>query len=243
MNFENKVILVTGGNRGIGRATATEFAKLGAKVVINYVSNQAAAESLVSEFPTTITAIRADVANQSEVEGMVRQVADAYGRIDVLVNNAGIVFDIPFVSSTTDQWRRTFDVNVLGVFLCSRACLRYFPKDGGAIVNLGSVSGVDIFTPESMAYDATKAAIVSVTKGLAKEFAPQGVRVNAVAPGWVDTDMNKDLPAEFLAESIARIYLKRMAKPSEIAKAIVFLASDGASFINGATLVVDGGYG
>ena len=171
-----------------------------------------------------------------------KKTVETFGRIDILVNNAGIVFDVPFAERTVEQWKKTLDVNLLGVFLCSKYVAPHMSKNGGRIVNISSTSGVNSFSTESMDYGAAKAGVIILTRTLAKELAPK-ILVNSIAPGWIDTYMNKDLPKDYVEKETEKIYLKRFAKPEEVAKAILFLSSDDASYITGITLIVDGGYG
>lgn len=245
MKLKNKVALVTGSSRGIGKAIALAFAKEGAKVVINYLHSQEEAERVTDEIKkvgSEAVAIKADVSNQTQVMNMVELVLKRFGAIDILVNNAGVVFDKHFSKRTLEEWNRTLGVNLTGTFLCSKYCAPHLLKRKGTVINISSNNAFNAFSTESMDYDATKAGIVVLTKDFAKELAPK-VRVNAVAPGWVDTEMNKGLPADYVKEEIERTWLKRFAKPEEIAQVAVFLASDDSSFITGETIVVDGGYG
>jgi 3-oxoacyl-[acyl-carrier protein] reductase len=244
MRLKNKVAIITGSSRGIGKATALLFAKEGAKIVVNYSSSENEANRVVDEIKTLgsdAMCIKCDVSDEKQVKRMVEEAVRKFGKIDVLVNNAGIVSDVPFKERTVEQWKRTMDVNLLGVFLCSKYVAPHMPK-GGKIVNVSSTNGIYSFDPSSVDYDASKAGVIILTRNLAKEFAPN-IFVNCVAPGWVDTAMNKDLPRNFVESENEKIYLKRFAKPEEIGKAILFLASDDASFITGITLTVDGGYG
>lgn len=246
MKLKNKIALITGASKGIGRATALLFAKEGAKVAVNYFSSENKAKSVVEEIKkigSEAIAIKCDVSNEKQVKSMVDQVLSKFGSIDILVNNAGIVFDVPFLKRTVEQWKKTLDVNLLGTFLCSKHASESLKKtNNGKIINISSTNAIDCFSPEAMDYDASKAGIIILTRDLAKELAPE-IRVNAIAPGWVDTEMNKDLPQDFIDEETEQIYLKRFAKPTEIAKAILFLASDDASYITGSILKVDGGHG
>ncbi len=247
MRFKNEVVLVTGSSRGIGKATALLFAEEGANVVINYLtSEKEEANSVVNEVRkkgSKSFAVLCDVSNEKQVKIMIDKVIKEFGKIDVLVNNAGIVFDVPFEEKTAEQWKRTLEVNLIGVFLCSKFASKHMLKQkSGKIINLSSTNGIDSFNPSSMDYDASKAGVILLTRNLAKELAPT-IQVNSVAPGWVDTDMNKDLPQDYVKEETQKIYLKRFAKPEEIGKTILFLASDDANYITGSTLKVDGGYG
>jgi 3-oxoacyl-[acyl-carrier protein] reductase len=245
MKFKNKTVLVTGSSRGIGRATAIAFAQEGANVVVNYVKNKIAAENLVVKIKTLgskAIAIQADVAVESDVKKMIEKTVEYFGGIDVLVNNAGIVFDVPIMEKTVDQWERTLRVNLIGTFLCIKyATPNMKDRPGASILNISSTNGIDSLDPESADYDTSKAGVISLTKNLSQYLAPN-IRVNSIAPGWVNTEINKDLPKEFAESETQRIALKRFGSPEEIAKAVLFLCSEDASFITGSTLVVDGGY-
>ena len=246
MRLKNKIALITGASRGIGKATALLFAQEGAKIVVNYSSSEKEALAVVNEikkFGSEAIAIKCDVSLEKEVKKMIQQTIDTFGRIDVLVNNAGIVFDVPFFERTVEQWKKTLDVNLLGTFICSKyVSLHMLKQDGGKIINVSSTNGIDSFSPASIDYDSSKSGIIILTRNLAKELAPK-IQVNSIAPGWVDTEMNKDLPKDFVEEEKNKIYLKRFAKPQEIALAILFFASHDSSFITGSILKVDGGYG
>ena len=242
MKLQNKVALITGASRGIGKAAALLFAKEGAAVVINYINSETAANAVVSEIEKNggkALAVKCDVSKEDEVKAMIDKTISEYGKIDILVNNAGIVFDVPFQDQTVEQWKKVLDVNVIGTFLCSKYVTQHMKT--GTIVNIASTNGVDNFSPYSMCYDSTKAAIILITKDLAKELGPN-IRVNAVAPGWVDTDMNKDLPKDLIEQEIKNTYLKRLAEPDEIAKTILFLACDDSSYVTASVLTVDGGH-
>ncbi len=251
MKLKNKIAIITGSSRGIGKATALLFAREGATVVVNYHVSpfepdaEENAKNVVEEIKKTggkAIAIKCDVSKEDEVKEMINQIINKFGEIDILVNNAGIVFDVPFFERSVEQWKRTIEVNLLGTFLCSKyASEQMLKKGSGKIVNISSTNGIDSPNPKSMDYDASKAGIISLTRNLAKELAPK-IQVNSIAPGWVDTEMNKDLPQDFVKKETERIYLKRFAKPEEIAKSVLFLASDDANYITGTTLKIDGGY-
>lgn len=245
MQLDKKVALITGSSRGIGRAMALLFAQEGAKIVINYVQSEKEAKDVVrkiKEMGSDAIAIKCDVSQEKEVKQMIAKTIETFGRIDILVNNAGIVFDVPFNERTVEQWKKTLDVNLLGVFLCSKYAAPHLKKQkGSAIINISSTNGIDSFSPEAMDYDASKAGIIILTRGMAKELAPD-IRVNSIAPGWVNTEMNKGLPEKFIKEQAEKIYLKRFAQPEEIAKVALFLSSDDASFITGSVIKVDGGF-
>ncbi len=240
-----KVVLITGASRGIGKATAIEFAKKGYDVAINYVSNDDAAESLkdllTENYDTNVMTCKCDVVDEVKVKEMVKQVIDYFGKIDVLVNNAGIAIDTTFEDRTVENFRKILDVNLIGPFIVSREVGKYMlEQKSGAIVNVSSTNGLDTYYEYSLDYDTSKAGLINLTHNLSEYFAPY-IRVNAVAPGWVNTEMNKELDCDYVKAECEKIYLRRFAKPEEIAKAIYFLASDDASYINNEVLRVDGG--
>lgn len=245
MRFKDKIVLVTGSSRGIGRATALLFAKEGAKVIVNYHTSEKEAGKVVDaikKIGSDAIALQCDVGDEKEVKAMFEIAVKKFGKIDVLVNNAGIVYDIPLFEKTVEQWKKTLNTNLIGVFLCSKYAVQIMKKNkSGAIVNIASTNGINNTAPTSADYDASKAGIISLTRNLATELAPK-IRVNAIAPGWIDTDMNKDLPKNLLEKEIANVFMKRFGKPEEVAYAVLFLASDDASYIMGSTLVVDGGH-
>ncbi len=242
----NPVALVTGSSRGIGKATVIEFAKRGYDVVINYVSHEEEALALKKRiednYPVQVLAIQADVSKEEEVKNMVEEIIKTFGYIDCLVNNAGIAIDTMFEDKTVENFRRTLDVNLIGTFLVSKYVGKYMlEKKQGTIINISSTNGIDTIYPESLDYDASKAGVISLTKNLALQYAPN-IRVNSIAPGWVLTEMNQDLEKEFMEKEEQKILLERFAEPEEIAKVIVFLASSDASYINGEVIRVDGGF-
>ncbi len=244
MKLKNKVAIITGSSRGIGKATALLFAKEGANIVINCSKSENEANNVIDEIKklgVNSLCIKCDVSDEKQVKKMIETTIKKFGKIDILVNNAGIVFDVPFKERTIEQWKKTLDVNLLSVFLCSKYVVPYM-SNGGRIINISSTNGINSFNPDAMDYDASKAGIIILTKDLAKELAPN-ILVNSIAPGWVDTAMNKNLPRDFVKRETEKIYLKRFARPEEIAKAILFLVSEDASYITGITLIVDGGYG
>ena len=240
--FIDKIALITGASRGIGKATALAFAHEGAKVVVNFNHNEKAASEVVDEINNVSEAIavKADVSEPEQVQELVDQAIKRFGHIDILVNNAGIVLDIPFKEKTLEQWRQTIAVNLVGPYICAKAVLPHM-QEGGSIINITSTNGISTYHPDSMDYDASKAGEIIFTKALAQELAPK-IRVNAVSPGWIDTDMNKGLLADFLEEEKSKAALKRFGQPEEIAAVVLFVASDEASFMTGANLVADGGY-
>ncbi len=234
--------LVTGASRGIGRAIALALAEAGAEVVINYASSTEAAAAVVAEIADTggrAWSHRADVAVEEEVEGMVREVLARSGRLDLLINNAGITRDGLLMRMRTDDWRRVLDLNLTGVFLCTRAVSRSMLKARrGRIVNITSVVAL-MGNPGQANYSAAKAGVIGLTRSTAAEFASRGITVNAVAPGFIATEMTQDLdPAPILAA----IPLARLGQPEEVAGVVRFLAADpAAAYITGQVLQVDGG--
>lgn len=242
----NKVVLVTGSQRGIGRATIIEFAKKGFNVVIDYIEEEKRALALQKEveelYSVKALAIRADVREEEDVDRLVRETMECFGRIDVLVNNAGIAIDKEFEERLVKDWKDTLNTNLIGQFIVAKRVGVEMLKAGhGKIINISSTNGINTFFPTSLDYDASKAGVISLTHNLALQYAPY-IQVNAIAPGWVNTEMNADLPAELIAEETEKIYLKRFAEPEEIAKVIYFLASSDADYINGEVIKVDGGY-
>lgn len=245
MESNRNVVLVTGGARGIGRSTIIEFAKNGYDVVINYCHSEVEANELKEfvekQYNVRALVVKASVSNESEVEEMVTEVIQEFGHIDCLVNNAGIAIDTTFDDKTYDNFMETLKVNLIGTFMVSKYVGKYMLANGsGNIINVSSTNGIDTVYPESLDYDASKAGVISLTKNLALQYAPN-IRVNAVAPGWVTTDMNKELDYDFIKNEEEKIMLGRFADPSEIAKVILFLASSDASYINGSVIRVDGG--
>ena len=233
--MKDKVVLITGGSRGIGKATAEEFLKIGAKIIIFHANKS---------IKTTINVdkeIIVDISDEKQVKGAIDSIISDFGTIDILVNNAGIAIDKEFNERKVSDWQRTLDVNLVGTFLVSKYAGEVMLRNkSGKIINISSTSGLNDFSPYAIDYNASKAAIISLTKSLAIQFAPF-VNVNAIAPGWVNTDMNKDLPSDYMKKESERLCLKRIAEPNEIAKIVKFLASDDASYINGAVIVADGG--
>lgn len=242
--MENKVVLVTGSSRGIGKATIIEFASKGYNVVINYKDSKSEAEELKrfveSKYNIKALMIKADVSNENEVKNMVAEIIREFNSIDVLINNAGIAYDRTFDEIKIEEFEETLKVNVIGAFIVAREVSKYMKK-GSSIVNISSTNGTRTISPECLDYNISKIGLQSLTRDLAFQFKPN-IRVNAIAIGWADTDMNKDLPKDYIEEEKSKIYIERFADPSEIAKTIYFLASDESSYINGEIVNIDGGY-
>ncbi|TKG97283.1 3-oxoacyl-ACP reductase FabG [Puteibacter caeruleilacunae] len=246
-NLSNKVVLVTGGSRGIGKAICLAFAAEGAKVAVNYVSNKEKAEEVVAkikeDYQVDAFAIKANMAVEQEVLDMIAQVTAQLGKIDVLVNNAAYCPGGPISSYSVEEWEKTFGINVTGMFVASREVVKQWQDDQvkGSIVNIASQAAFRGSTTGHLPYDSSKGAMVSFTIGLAREVAKQGIRVNGVAPGLVRTEMVAETWEKRKEGYLARIPLYRIAEPEEIANVAVFLASDAASYITGSTIDVSGG--
>lgn len=246
MDFKNKVALITGASRGIGEASAIDLASHGCNIVINYNTSEKLAiklkEEIEHKYNVKVITFKADVSLEDEVITMINKVISVFGHIDILVNNAGIAIDTLFEDKTVENFQKILNVNLIGTFLMSKYVGEYMLKNkSGKIINITSTNGIDTFYPMGLDYDASKAGVISLTHNLALQYAPY-VNVNAIASGWVNTDMNKELEQEFIDEENKKIFLGRFAEPEEIAKVITFLASDDASYINGSVIRVDGGH-
>ena len=241
--LNNKTVLITGASRGIGASIAKTFAKNNYNIIINYLNNQEKArrlqEELTNKYKVKCILIKADISNEEEVKKMTSIAIEEFKKIDVLVNNAAISIDTIFQDKTVDNFQKILNTNLIGTFLVSKYISKYMPNNS-SIINISSTNGIDTVYPYSMDYDASKAGVINLTKNLAIELAPK-IRVNSVAPGWVETDMNKDLSKEFKEQELNKILLKRFANPEEISEVVYFLASEKASYINGTTIRVDGG--
>jgi 3-oxoacyl-[acyl-carrier protein] reductase len=241
MNLANRVAIVTGGGRGIGRAIALRLAEAGADVVVNDVEPVEAVIKEIKAMGRQALPVLADVSSAAEVEKMVAEAIAAYGRIDILVNNAGIARDQLLLRMTEEEWDSVLAVDLKSVFLCTRAVLKYMVKERrGRIISISSITGV-VGNPGQANYAAAKAGIIGFTRTVAKEVASRGITVNAIAPGFIDTEMTKHLKAEWREELKKRIPLGRFGSPGDVAEAVAFLASDAAGYITGQVLGVDGG--
>ncbi len=244
MRLQNQVAIITGGSRGIGFATASKFLSEGAKVVITASSPESAAkavEKLRALHPEgQIFGIAPDLSSLESVRQAFRQAEEALGPIDILVNNAGVSESTPFIEYTGEIFDKVMDLNVKGVFNATRAAVESMePRGSGVILNTSSMVSIS-GQPSGFAYPASKFAVNGLTISLARELGPKGIRVNAVAPGITETDMMKAVPREVIEPMIARIPLRRLGQPEDIANAFVFLASQEASYITGVILSVDG---
>ncbi|ALC91019.1 3-oxoacyl-ACP reductase [Bacillus sp. FJAT-18017] len=244
MKLEGKSALVTGASRGIGREIALELAKQGANVAINFAGSEAKANEVAEEIRVMgrdAFAIQGDVSDQEAVAALVKETVGRFGSLDILVNNAGITRDNLLMRMKESEWDDVININLKGVFLCTKAVTRQMMKQrSGRIINLASVVGVS-GNPGQANYVAAKAGVIGLTKTTAKELSSRNITVNAIAPGFITTDMTHKLTEEIKAEMLKLIPLARFGEPGDIAKAVVFLASDDASYITGQTLHIDGG--
>ncbi len=244
MRLANKVAIVTGGSRGIGRGIALELASEGARVVVNYRSDSAAANevvALIRQQGGEASAIQADVSQMKEAQDLIKATVEAYSRLDILVNNAGTTRDMLIMMMKEEDWDAVLNTNLKSAFNCCKAAARVMMKQRyGRIVNITSVSGLAGQAGQTN-YSASKAGLIGFTKALAKELGPRSITVNAVAPGFVYTDLTADLPQEMKDMVLQMTPLGRFGTPEDMAHAVTFLASDEASFITGQVLSVDGG--
>jgi len=242
--LKDKVAIVTGASRGIGRAIALALAESGADIVVNYAGSEQAAREVAAEIEglgRKALTIQADVADAGQVDQMVQQAIDAFGKIDILVNNAGITRDNLLMRMKEDEWDQVISTNLKGVYLCTKAVTRPMMKQrGGRIINIASVVA-SLGNAGQANYVAAKAGVIGLTKSVARELASRGITVNAVAPGFIETDMTAKLGEDIQAGINAQIPLQRMGRPEEIAAMVRFLASDQASYVTGQTIHVDGG--
>ncbi len=239
------VVLITGASSGIGYSTAEVFAQKGHDVIIHYLTHEKEAKTLAKYLEETYQSntlcIKADLRKEQEIEEMINTIIEYYGKLDVVVNNAGIAIDTTFEDKTTENFKKTLEVNLIGTFLVSKYASKIMIQNKkGCIINISSTNSIDSYYPYSMDYDSSKAGINLLTKNLAVEFSPY-IRVNAIAPGWVNTPMNQELDNDYVEAETKKIALKRFAEPVEIAKIIYFLSCDEASYINGSIIVADGG--
>ena len=244
MSLQGKCALVTGGSRGIGRAVCLELARQGARVAVNYVGNAAAAEETVracEALGAEAFAIQADVADAAACEAMVKEVLARFGRLDILVNNAGVTRDGLMPMMKEADWDAVLDTNLKGAFHCMKAAYRPMMKQKyGRVVNLTSIVGLRGNAGQAN-YAASKAGLIGLTKSMAKELAGRNVTVNAVAPGFIDTDMTAALPEKARESMLGTIPMGRLGQAEDVAKAVAFFAGDEAAYVTGQVLCVDGG--
>ena len=244
--FDNKIVLVTGGSRGIGKAVAMEFAKSNATVLINYTSSDDAANKTIEEMKSinqggTFESFKFDVSNYQETENEVKNILDKYSKIDILVNNAAITRDSLFMRMKESQWDEVFDVNIKGIFNCTKSVIRSMVKNQyGKIISISSVVG-EMGNPGQANYSSTKSAIYGFTKSLAKELGSKNINVNAISPGFIETDITDVLPDSIKTKYMEMIPLAKFGLPEDVAKSVLFLASDDSSYITGEVLKINGG--
>lgn len=244
-SLTNKVAIVTGSRRGIGKAIAKALAQAGANVIVSDIDlseTQATADEIANETGQQTLAVKCDVAQKSEVEEMVKATVEKFGKLDILVNNAGILIGKPVLEMTNEEYEKLMNINLRGYLFCAQEAVKSM-SEGGRIVNIASIAGM-FGSPVWALYCASKASVISLTKSLAVTLAPKKILVNAIAPGLIETDMTKDLLADQKMREylLGRTPLGRPGQPEEIARVAVFLASDGASFMTGTTVVADGGW-
>ena len=244
MASDGRVALVTGGSRGIGRAIVLQLAQQGFRIAVNYVSNEEAAAEVVHRVQsagTEAVAVKGDVTKGEDVERIFAQTAEAFGSVEILVNNAGIIKDSLLMRMADEDWDNVINLDLRSVFLCTRAGIRTMVRGRwGRVINIGSVVGLRGNAGQSN-YAAAKAGLVGFTQSVAKEVASRNVTVNCVAPGYVETDIVEDLPKELKQHIMDRVPIGRFGRPEEIAGIVGFLASDAASYITGQAIAVDGG--
>ena len=241
MNLSDKIVIVSGGTRGIGKALVCAFAKAGAKVAFTYAKSDDRAEGIKKELGENVIAFKADVRSLEDMKMVVEETKKQFGKLDIVINNAGITKDKALMLMEEEEWKDVIDTNLTGTFNLTRASIVTLLKQkSGSIINITSVAG-RVGMARQTNYSASKAGIIGFTKALAKEVGPYGVRVNAIAPGYTETDMISSLNEEFMENAKEMIPLKRVADPSEIAKAALFLATDESKYITGEIITVDGG--
>jgi 3-oxoacyl-[acyl-carrier protein] reductase len=244
IDLRGQTALVTGARRGLGQAIAVALARAGARVAINDIADgaheaQAVAEQIRGDGGQALV-VAADITDPAQVQAMVEAVLAQAGGLDILINNAGITRDSLLVRMSDDDWRQVIDINLGGAFRCTRAVARHMLKHGGAIVNVSSVVGV-MGNAGQANYAASKAGLIGLTKSCARELGPRGVRVNAIAPGFIESAMTQALPPEARARWLSQIPLGRAGTPQEVAAVTVFLASPAAAYVTGQVLCIDGG--
>lgn len=240
LDFTNKVVVVTGSARGIGRSLAESFAKLGAKVVVTDL-DQALCEQVAKEISADAIGVKANVTSADDIEALFQSAVEKFGRVDVVVNNAGITRDTLMIRMDEKDWDMVLDINLKGAFLVTKAAARIMMKQRyGRIVNISSVVGLTGNAGQAN-YSASKAGLIGLTKSSAKELCTRGITVNAVAPGFIETEMTHVLPAAARQAFLDRALVNRPGTPNDVAAAVLFLASDSASYITGQVLAVDGG--
>ncbi|MDD2907737.1 MAG: SDR family oxidoreductase [Candidatus Gracilibacteria bacterium] len=244
MRFKNKVVLITGASRGIGMATALHFGKEGAFVVVNYLSSKEKADKVVESIRKiggNAISIKCDVSDENQVKNMIGEIIKVFGRLDILINNAGVLINKPILEKTVFDWNKVINTNLLGTFLCSKYGIEEMLKNenGGVILNLSSINGTKYFSPDEIEYDISKVGIITLTKNFAKAFSPK-IRVLAIAPGNVSTEINNSKID--IKSDLDPIYLNKFTTPSDVGKVILDLVGDNFSYLNGEVVFLDGGW-
>lgn len=244
MLLDGKVAIVTGGSRGIGRAVALELAGAGAKIVINYAGNIKAAQEtkeLIEAKGGNALTIQADVSDMAAVDAMIKKTLDTFGRIDILINNAGITRDNLIMRMKEEDWDAVINTNLKGIFTCTKAVSRIMMKQkSGKIINMTSVVGI-MGNAGQANYAAAKAGVIGFTKSMAKELASRNITVNAIAPGFIETDMTAVLTEQVKEDLTAKVPLGRLGTPKDVAQCALFLSSEAANYVTGQTIHIDGG--
>lgn len=243
-DLEGKIVLITGGSGDLGRASVMEFGKQKCRVYFTYNSSKEAADELVAsaqESGFEAFPVRCNISDKAQVNALVEDIVEKEGKIDVLVNNAGIYKDNLFTSMTDEEFEQVIQTNLYGTFYCTKAVVdAMYRNRSGAVINVSSIAGVTNSFGQAN-YSAAKGAVISFSRTLAAELAPKNIRVNAVAPGLIDSSMVKRIPRNIMKQTLSGIPAKRLGQPEEIAKAIAFLASEDSSYVVGQTLIADGG--
>ena len=244
MSIRNKVALITGGSRGIGRAVATRLAKDGVRLAINYKSDRKSADSvveLVNEIGVEAVAIQADVADSTQVNSMVEQAVDVLGNVDILVNNAGVIHDSLLMRMSEEIWDEVLNTNLKGAYNCTKSVLRYMVRQRwGRIINVVSVVGIE-GNPGQSNYAASKAGVIAFSRSIAKEVASRNITVNSVAPGYISTEIVADLNPEFKELILSRIPQNKFGTVEDVSNMVGYLASEEANYITGEVIRIDGG--
>lgn len=242
--MERKTVLITGASKGLGASIARVFAQNNHNIILNYNNSEEEALKLTEElkqYNVQILPIKANIKKEDEIKNMVSISIEKFKKIDVLINNAGIAIDTTFGDKTKENFIKIIDTNLIGPFLVAKYVGEYMLKEKqGSIINISSTNGIDTYYEYSLDYDASKAGLISLTHNLATHYAPY-IRVNCVAPGWINTEMSKELDEQYIKEEENKILLNRFAEPEEIAKVVYFLSTDDAKYINNETIRVDGG--
>lgn len=242
--YDSKTVIITGSSRGLGAATAKIFAEKKFNIVVNYVNNETAARELASsleeEYNIKTIVVKCDVSKEDEVLELLNRTKETFGHIDVLINNAGIAIDTTLEDKNVDNFHKILDTNLIGTFLTCKHIGTFMKEQGyGSIVNISSTNGIDAFYPYSMDYDASKAGVISLTHNFALEYSPT-IRVNCIAPGWINTEMNKELDEDYIKEECEHIILGRFSEPVEIAQEIYHVAVE-STYMNDSIIKIDGG--